>query len=439
MINIEIFATNWRRWLLVIFVAAFGVRILATLVFEGLHDAPNPHAAGIDAVEFNAIAANLVAHQQYAINLGHPTSFRAPGFPFAVAIIYAITGVNNFLAAHIFFCLIGAALTIAVFLLARLVTDVITALIAATLTAFYPNILYYSIHFVSEPLFTLFLTLAIGCLVQALHSRSVVWHASSGFLLGLAALTRPLALYFFPFFALVALWFGRRQLKTTVLGVSAFVIALTIPIVPWSVRNYVVHERFLLLASNGGPAFWGSNNAVVLNNPAYHGQWVTDNMMMDQKSAVLKFPNEVDRDRLEMQLGKRFLREHLSDVPRLVWYKFIKFWTPFCQTPNKKFNLIVGVSYGALIPFMACGFWFFVQKTKRTLTDSVLLTLPIITTVLGTLAFYGSNRFRSTIEPILLIFAAVAFTRILAMLFPSGSHTHSPPLVAPPNPPQLFQ
>ena len=410
-----------RIGLILIFLIAFGVRLAATVAFEGLHEGPSRRGFGADAVEFNAIAVNLVEHHEYAIDPGHSTSFRAPGFPLLLAAVYAVAGVNHFVTARIVFCLIGAALTLVVFALARRLTDDITALIAALLAALYPNILYYTIHFSSEPLFTLLLTATVLALLCAVEQRRLAYYCTAGLLLGLAALTRPIGLYFAPLFALAAAWSGRRNWRAVMAGLALFGAGLTVVIAPWAVRNYRVHDRWLLLVSNGGSTFWGSNNTIVLNERAEQGGWVTTNRMPEQKQLVRTQGNEVDADRMEWNFGKEFLRAHPESIPQLMWYKLREMWTPIGHTPNKKFNWIIGLSYGTALPFMIVGLWLFACHTGRTAAQLSIMAAPIAGTILSGLVFYGSARFRSTIEPFLLIFAAGALSRPFAKLFSTKS------------------
>jgi 4-amino-4-deoxy-L-arabinose transferase-like glycosyltransferase len=405
---------------IVIFALAFGLRLAATAMFEGLHEGPSRKGFGADAVEFNAIAANLAVNHEYAIIAGHPTSFRAPGFPLLLSSVYMVAGVNNFLAARILFCLVGAALTVVIFFLTRTITNELTATVAAALTAVYPNVLYYNIHFSSEPLFTLLLTLSTWLLVCGWKRNSLRDYALSGLALGLAALTRPVAFYFSPFIVAGILWIGRRQFPRTLINATILALASVLPIVPWTIRNFRVHDRWLPFVSNGGSTFWGSNNEIVLNKLQFHGRWIPTGQMGEQKADVKQLTNEVDCDRLEWEHGKQFVREHFHDLPRLAWYKFVELWTPLCKTPNKKFNLIIGLSYGGVIPFIIWGLWLFVRAPERRPAETIILLLmPVISTVLSSLVFYGSARFRSTIEPILLIFAAISIIRVIAKLFPS--------------------
>ncbi len=410
-----------------IFAIAFGLRLVATVMFEGLPAGPSRESFGADGVEFNAIAANLVRHGEFSIRAGHPTSFRAPGFPFALAAVYAVTGADDFRAARLFQCSVGALLCLAVYMLAREMTTPSIGLASAALVAGYPNVLYYALHFASEPLYTLLLTASVWLCVRGVRRSSTASFAWSGTALGLAALTRPVAFYFGPLFAVAVLGIDRRQPALAARHVAAFCLALLVPVVPWAVRNYQVHDRWLPFTSNGGSTFWGSNNQIVLDDPRYRGQWVSTERLGPQKDAVRSLVHEVDRDRLEWAFGKQFVRVHLADLPRLTWYKFREFWTPVGKTPNHAFNLIVGLSYGAAIPFMLGGLWLAIRTPGRDTQAIIIVLTAIAGTLLSGLVFYGSARFRSTIEPLLLIFAAVALTRLLSRLVPLDG---SPPLAS---------
>lgn len=404
-------ARTRTAWLVAIVIVAFAVRLLGTAVFEGIGSEPNA-GAFYDGVEFEQIAQNIVRHGEFSVRAGHPTSFRAPGLPIALAGVYALFGNGNFVAAHIFFCVIGALMCIAAYLVAREVAGEVGGLVTAALVAVYPNVLYYAIHFSSEPLFTVFLLLAVWQFIRGLRSERLGHYAASGALLGLSALTRPASFYFLPFFALVALMVPRQRWAGRVWRIAVMAVCLLLPIAPWAIRNYAVHGRNVLLASNGGSTFWGANNAIVRDTPRYHGDWITTEAMGDQKRLVHAVPNEVDRDRLEWQFGKDFVRQHLADMPRLVWYKLYWLWTPASRTPNAAFNWIHLLTYGAALPFMIAGFVLLVRQ--RGIRDDVLLSIvaPIVATTAATVVFYGSARFRSTIEPFLLIFAAVALLRL---------------------------
>jgi 4-amino-4-deoxy-L-arabinose transferase-like glycosyltransferase len=365
-----------------------------------------------DGVEFEAIARNLVERGEFAIDPGSSTSFRAPGFPWLLAGVKALAGTENAAAARAVFCLIGALLPLATFWLARQLASRRAALLAAMLVAVYPNLAYYSLHFASEPLHTLLLVCALALLVQGLRRGSRGEVALAGVALGLAALTRPLALQVAPVLTIAAWWCFRRRGPRAVGHAAVFLLATGLTVLPWTVRNTALHGQVVLVVTNGGSTFWGANNALVLEQPALRGGWVSTNAMPAQKAAITAVDNEAARDELEWARGRAYLSGHSAVLPRLLWNKWAEFWSPFSTTPNAAFNLLVGVSYGALLPFMLIGAWLLVRPGGRPPPHgTILVLLAVAVTLAGTLVFYGSSRFRSVIEPLLLIGAAVALTR----------------------------
>lgn len=394
-------------WLVVIVVVAFVIRVYATARFEGMTAPPNS-GAFYDGVEFEKIAANLVQHHEFSVHEGQPTSFRAPGLPFALAFVYLLFGVGNFFAAHVFFCAVGAATCVAGYLVARECGGDLVGLLTAAAIAAYPNLLYYCIHFASEPLFTVLLTLSIWAFLRALRDDRWTMYAGSGVLLGLASLTRPAAFYFLPFFGLAALVALGFRLRPRAIGIVAFGLGTIAPVVPWAARNYAVHGQPLLFASNGGSTFWGANNAIVLDDPVNRGGWVSTEDMREQKALVHATRGELAQDQLEWQFGKEFLREHPRVIPRLLWYKFYALWTPVSTSPNATFNVIQTVSYGLALPVMLAGLALFLTRLPLRDRRVVTFAAPILATTAATLVFYGSARFRSTIDPLLLTLAATA-------------------------------
>ena len=69
--------------------------------------------------------------------------------------------------------------------------------IAAALAAFYPELVWYSVHYWSEPVFLALLWWAIEGVMAADARRSLGRAVLAGILWGLAILTRETALYFY--------------------------------------------------------------------------------------------------------------------------------------------------------------------------------------------------------------------------------------------------
>ena len=183
---------------------AFLIRLAGTAVLEGLSAPPNAEAF-YDGVEYEAIARHLVERGEYSVTPGRPTSFRAPGLPLLLAVVYAVAGAGNHLAAHVALSLVAALVVVPTFLLARLLGGPRAAVVAGIVTAGYPNLAYYAVHFSSEPLHTVALTASVLLLVRALAADTTRRLVASGLWLGVATLARSVALYFVPFFSLALL------------------------------------------------------------------------------------------------------------------------------------------------------------------------------------------------------------------------------------------
>jgi hypothetical protein len=86
------------------------------------------------------------------------------------------------------------------------------------------------------------------------RGRAIRLAALAGVLIGFAILIRPAMLVFLPLGAIWLIARGQTRLAATVLLLAALVVA------PWTVRNFRVHGRFVLVASEGGVTFWTGNH-----------------------------------------------------------------------------------------------------------------------------------------------------------------------------------
>ena len=87
-------------------------------------------------------------------------------------------------------------------------------------------------------------------------SATLRWIAA-GFVLGLACLVRP-TLGVTPIAVGGWLLVGRCSWRRAVLCTALYTAAMLVPIVPWTVRNYVVLGRFVPLTTNAGGNFYNS-------------------------------------------------------------------------------------------------------------------------------------------------------------------------------------
>jgi hypothetical protein len=134
-------------------------------------------------------------------------------------------------------------------------------LAAAAAAAFYPELVWFSVHFWSETVFLVFLWWAWERLLAADAETGTRWApaAVAGVLWGLATLTRETVLYFIPVAGLGLLWRrgpgGRRR-------AAAFVLASVAAIAPWTWRNWVAVGAFIPVSTAGGQNLFQGNTLI---------------------------------------------------------------------------------------------------------------------------------------------------------------------------------
>lgn len=201
-----------------IFVVALGLR----LAWVGATDTVIPPLS--DPQHYHATASNLADGRGYTVAVdergfvageeGEPTAFWAPGYPFALAPLYAAFGSDE-RVAKAFNAVVGALTVVPVFALARKTTSNIqqttkeedqaadkrwhdrAGLVAAFLFAVCPALILWTPTLFSEALFTFGVacTLAVG--VWASERRSLFAWVLVGLVLGATAFVRSQGLMLF--------------------------------------------------------------------------------------------------------------------------------------------------------------------------------------------------------------------------------------------------
>ncbi len=224
----------------------------------------NPLAdPGDDALAYRALAESLYEDGSYGGPDFNTPSDWSPGAPLIYAGAYYLTGgVRDGIARGVQ-ALLGTAAILIVFLLAmRLYGRRSAALIAAAMVAVYPPFIHSTGALMSEPAAIFTLPAAVLAFLWA-DSRQSRWAwIAPGILFGLTALIRPeyLAVAFaFGILLLVRAWQrsdspGRAKGKASALRGLVFALAVFLPIVPWTVHNYVSLDRVVPITTGSGKA-----------------------------------------------------------------------------------------------------------------------------------------------------------------------------------------
>ena len=390
---------------------AFGLRVGFTAWYRGGLDQPATHArCAADGVEYDQIARNLAAGVGYARADGVPTSFRPPGYPLAMAVVYAITG-GSLTAIHLFFAACGAAGVAGTYLFAREVfTTETSARWAAALLAIYPPDIFTASNFLSEVAFGP--CLAFGLWLAAYSRRRVSPSAAfaAGLVLGYSALTRGFAVLLLPLFAWYLL--SMRPTRKSAISALLFSFAFGLVLTPWVARNYKVHGEFVLSTTNGGSTFYGANNPIVASEPRHFGNWVATNHLPG-RAEIDAQPSEYLHDKKEFALGMEWVKSHPSQFLKIAPFKIVRFWLPFIGYASFKVYPIANILLTA--PFLVL----ILLGLGRTLLSAsrrsqfLACHLVMLVNLVMTVVFWGDGRFRDANAPVLMIYAVAGGAWVL--------------------------
>ncbi len=213
------------------------------------------------------IANRQRRHDHQPLLAEQPTSFYPPGYPAFIAVVAwtvwhtPIPDGGLVRAIEYVQAIIGALTILLVFMLTRRVFDIRTALIAATIVAFYPNLVTITATLQLETVFIALSLLAVLVLVPAASGEDtrVVRLVAGGALTGAVALVRPtIALIVLAF--LVTRWIAGSPWRKLMRDFALVTIAMIAIILPWTIRNAVALHAFVPVSTGIGPALCMSRN-----------------------------------------------------------------------------------------------------------------------------------------------------------------------------------
>jgi 4-amino-4-deoxy-L-arabinose transferase-like glycosyltransferase len=186
----------------------------------------------------------------------------SPGAPFLYAASFFATGGAREGTARIVEALLGVATILVVFALGWRLGGRRhgrwAGLFAAAAVAVYPPFIHTTGELMSEPPAMLTLPAAILAFLWAGERESAWAWLVPGVLFGLTAMFRPeYLLVAAAFVVFAAIRAGReRDWRRGLAGAAVLLVAIVLPILPWTIRNLVVLERVVPISTGGGKALY---------------------------------------------------------------------------------------------------------------------------------------------------------------------------------------
>ena len=235
-------------------------------------------------------------------------SFRAPGYPAFLALVYSVFGMaGRFFAARLVQAFVGASLAPLVYAISRRAfpKQERGAVIAGLAMACYPMLVIYPLALATENTFIPLTLSGILLLLVGRDKDSVGLFGAAGLALGLATLTRSVI---FAFAGLAALWVWWASRNWRAVGLYA--LALLVVVSPWVARNTLLHERFTFVENSLG------YNLHMGYHPLSEGTF--------QYGISLELFPYIDdglRNEIGVEAGLSFIRDDPGRIPQLMLNK----------------------------------------------------------------------------------------------------------------------
>ena len=367
-----------------------------------------------DQVSYDALARSLLAGHGFTFPTDWwpttpadtPTAFWSYLYTLYLAGVYALFGPHPLVARLIQAVIAGILGPWLVYRIGWRVFGPTAGLVGAALLAVYIYFIYYGAALVTETFYILAVLWALDLALGLVESPSRRGWVLLGLALGLATLLRQLILLFVSFLLLWLWWAGRGRVRWRYLVIPLLVIIILV--LPWTVRNYRAFDRFVLLNTNAGFAFYWANH------PIYGTKFVSilpagGPSYQDLIPAELRGLDEAALDQALLWRGIGFV---LDDPGRyaLLSLSRVKDYFKFWPSPESSLTSNVSrvLSFGLYLPFMIYGLVLSLPRWRRC---SLLYLFVGVYTLIHLLS-WTLIRYRLPVDAVLIVFAGLGVTEL---------------------------
>jgi arylsulfatase A-like enzyme/4-amino-4-deoxy-L-arabinose transferase-like glycosyltransferase len=371
----------------------------------------------------------------------YPGAWQPPGYTVFAAALLGVSGGSLF-AVKLGQVLLGSLSVLLVLALGRAWFGERAGLAAAWLAALYPNLVAFTHYLWSETLFVFLLLAGLVALSRRDDPPRPQEAALAGLLLGAAALTRAAIVYFLPVLSAWLVVVHRRRPRAALVAAAIVPAAALLAILPWTVRNTLLHGGFVLIETNAPYNLWRGNGPGALEDrcapevPHYpwpfeclpispvgnRYAWV---LVADAKRALGKDdPSDLELIRYAQGAAWAEIRAHPETFARRILPRLVDLWNP---TSFLVRHLHVG-AYGPVHPVLAtllawAAILAYLAAAALALAGAWLERRNAFTWLVALLALFysgitalsfGLTRFRLPLEALLLVLAGPALVALRA-------------------------
>lgn len=396
---------------------AFGARLIFAIDRASKIPADMLSVASFDQ-ETGSIAASLATDKGFSNPFNKetgPTAWLTPLYPLLVAGTFKILGVRSL---HSFYFLVflnivfSSGVCAPVYLVGSRVVDDTTASVAAWLWALFPAAIMVPFEWIWDTSLATFLAaLILWATLEVAESGDFRHWCAYGILWGIALMTNAALGILLPFLLGWSLYRAGVRVQLPIsMTLPRGAVALGLAVLcclPWTIRNYVVFDRFIPLRSNFSFELYIGNNENYADEHPRFPPPITKNR---ETVRYIRMGETAFMDE-ELRKAKLFMFSHPRKVLILLGDRFAAFWTgaPFAAATFLKTDswLVRSLLLCATLSGVGGLAGIMVLLWRRSPFTFPLASYPILFPLVYYIT-HTSQRYRQPVDPIVLLLTAIA-------------------------------
>jgi 4-amino-4-deoxy-L-arabinose transferase-like glycosyltransferase len=417
-----------------LYIAGFAFLVRMVFIYIELHFGSRSGLKPVSdhlpyGVELGRVARAIAAGEGFSSPLpgvdSGPTAWFTPLYPYFIAGIFKVWGIYS-AASHLVIQTLNSTFSalavLPIYGITKRTFGRGVAIWAAWIWVFLPDAIFYPMFWIWDTTLVALIFLLIFWATPAMREKCEIlpWLGYSA-LWALGVLINPSILSLLPIFIAWLVWEAHKAGVPWVKPVAAAALLFALCLVPWTVRNYRVFGKFIVLRSNFGLELWLGNNPDVADTV---GAWQHPTSNAAEAAKFVRM-GEMAYMADKQKVAMAYMRTHPLETLNFTFRRFEVFWMVFSDSPwdvwqsgdlSIRSFLVFNTSM-TLLCLLGVLTAYREHIREAFLFAAVLLVFPLV--------FYfthASMRLRFPIEPMMLILATGAVAHLLSLLRARDPH-----------------